>query len=231
MATAYSELLRRVYIGFPRTDGEAVIAVEQAMKDAVQAIGSLEEANTLLETDITSAATQVSVKSYHLTDDLLLTRPKDIYSIVLDDDESSKKLEYVNAIELDRTIPYPESRTDKPYTYTRFGDYVELFPIPDAIYSLKIRYSKWPVVFTSITELSPYPEQWDHIIVFLTKDIANAYLNGDYISAGSKASEYLKLGMMESKYKPDNRMVAKPFNPSGSGYVGEYWKDPFIKRS
>jgi hypothetical protein len=230
VATAYSELFRRVFIGFPRTDGEAVIAVEQGLKDAIQAIASLEEATTLLETDITSSATQVDLKEYHLVNDLLLTRPKDIYSIRLDDDSNSRKLEYITSQNLDEVLPYPENTTSKPIMYTRFGDYIELFPIPDAVYSLKIRYSKWPVTYTNLTELSPYGTQWDHIIVFLAKDIANSYLNGDYISAGARAGEYLKLGMMESKYKPDNKMVARPFNASGEKrFLNNYYEDPFVK--
>jgi hypothetical protein len=233
VATAYSELIRRVYIGFPRTDGEANLSIKQSINDAIQAISCLEEASSLLTTDLTSASTVDGIKSYHKTTgtyNLGLTRPKDIYSIRLEDTTSSRKLIYVPYSELDQTIPYPEGTSEgKSNWYTEFGDYIEFIPIPDAAYNLYIRYSQYPVALSADTDQSPFGIEWDHIIVFLSKDIANAYLNGEYINAALKANEYLKLGISEKRNKPDHRLIAQPFNPLGSGYIGEYYKDPFIK--
>lgn len=233
MAIQFSEIIRRVYIGFPRTDGEAHLAIKQAINDSLQAIATLEEASSLLSTNTTSASTADGTKSYHLTSGLNLTRPKDIYSIRLEDTSNSRKLIYVPHQELDAVIPYPETHSeDKPKWYTTFGDYVEFFPIPDAIYNLWIRYSQWPVALSEDTDVSPYGTEWDHAIVFLAKDLANAYLNGEYVSASSRAGEYVKLNIKEGKTKPDHILVARPFNSSGE-QVGfnEPWKDPFMKRS
>jgi hypothetical protein len=230
VATTFSELLRRVYLGFPRTDGEAILVIKQAMNDAIQAIASLEDSKSLLVTDTTTADTVDGQKAYHLTTHLLLTRPKDIYSIRLEDTSNSRKLIYVPHNEVDTTIPYPEQNSEGvPKWYTEFGDYIELIPIPDAAYDLYIRYSQWPDVLSADTDESPYGTSWDHVIVFLTKDIANAYLNGDYVSPAQKAIDYLKLGIKAQNKNPDHILVARPFDPEGRTVISNYWEDPFTK--
>lgn len=230
MGTQYSELIRRCLIGFPRTDGEAILAIQQSINDSIQAIAALEEASSLLVTTETAADTVDGTKSYTLTT-LGLTRPKNIYSIRLEDTTNSRKLKYVNPQHLDEEIPYPEGQSEgKPLWYTQFGDTIELFPIPDAAYDIWIRYSQWPVALADGTDESPYGAEWDYIIVFLAKDIANAYLNGEYIVATDRAAQYLKLGMKAAREKPDSKMVARPFNAAGdSKVIGNYYEDPFIK--
>ena len=229
MGTQYSELQRRVFIGFPRTDGEAILAIKQAINDAVQAIAGLSEASSLLKVDVTNAKTAVSTKSYNRVTDWLLTRPKDIYSIRLIDAGNSRKLTYTPQSDIDLIIPYPEQNsTGIPKWYTPFGDNTELLPIPDAIYNLTVRYSQWPAPLISETDESPYGAEWDSAIVFISKDIANAYLNGEYVSASQKASEFIQLNKKAANNNPDQRLIAKPFNPSENHLGSEnYWENPF----
>jgi len=233
VATAFSEFQRRVFIGFPRTDGEAYIAVKQAINDAIMALVSTGEVDSLLTTDTSTAATVDGQKSYHITTGLSLTRPRDIFSIILHDDSNSRKLVWVAPRELDLKIPYPERFGEgRPKWYTRFGNYIELIRIPDAAYTLYIRYSQWPAALTTDASESPFGAEWDHIITFLAKDIANAYLSGQYLNFTDRAIAYLKLGLAEAITKPDEGMTARPFDPcSEYTSIGETWKDPFFKRS
>ena len=229
MGITYKELIRRTFLGFPRTDGEAFLVVKQSINDAIKTIANLEEASSLLTTITTSADTVDGQKSYHLTTDLLLTRPKTIYSIRLEDGSNSRKLRYIPHQELDRRIPYPENETEeKPIYYTVFGDYIELYPIPDAAYDIWIRYSQYPAELTSDTDESPYGNEWDTTIVFLSKDIANAYLNGEYLSPGKRLSDLLKANIKNAITQPDRKLIARPFGEEGK-VTSEYWKDPFIK--
>jgi hypothetical protein len=212
VATTFKELKRRVFIGFPRVDGEAVLAVGQAINDSIKIISSLEEIGAQLVTDTTSADTVASQKTYHVNTDFNLTRPQDIHGIRLIDGSSSVDLIWVPHKEVDRKIPYPEiNSTGRSKWYTTFGDYIEMFPIPDTAYNLTIRYSQWPNVLSSDTDESPFGTEWDHVLVFMSKDIANAYLNGDYNSAESRAYQFLNVARKATK-NPNNTFFARPFN-------------------
>lgn len=231
MATTFSEIQRRVFIGFPRTDGEAILAVQQSINDVIKIVASMEDAESLLTTDTTNAHTAISTKSYDVTVTWGLTRPKDIHDIRLISGSESRSLVYVPHKDVDKVIPYPEQNTtSKSIWYTTFGSYAELFPIPDAIYDLTIRYSQWPAALTSGTDYLPYEVEWDHIIVFLAKDLANAYLNGNYIQASQKAYDFLKLGIKAANGKPDALLFATGFQSQrqGNNSLNNYWKDPFV---
>lgn len=231
MATTFKEIQRRVFIGFPRTDGEAILAIQQAINDVVKMIASLEDADSLLVTDTTTAHTADGTKSYHLTSTWALTRPKDIHSIRLISGSESRKLTYVPHADVDRIIPYPEQNSEgKSLWYTTFGEYAELFPIPDAIYDLSIRYSRWPALLTAGTDYIPYGEEWDLTIVFLAKDLANAYLNGDYLSAAQKAGAFLSLNIKAAEGGADKLLTASGFLVKGdSTNLNNYYEDPFVK--
>ena len=231
MAITYDELIRRVFTGFPRTDGEAYLAIKQSINDSLIALVSTGNFDTLLERDTTNAETVGGVKTYHIEDDLGLTRPKDIDSIVLSSEGQSRKLIYVPPKELDSKIPYPERFSEgKSRWYTQYGKNIELFRIPNDAYSLYIRYSKWPAPLSDGTDESPLDTQYDHLIVFLSKDIANAYLNGEYINFTERTAAFIKLAKDENETRPDQTLVAKPFEMSPHETVGEPWLNPFVKR-
>jgi hypothetical protein len=230
VGSRYDALVKRVFIGFPRADGEAFLAIKQSINDALTALVSTGRFDGLLKKDTTGAKTVADKKIYHLTEDLGLSYLKDIESIVLSAEGNSRKLTWVDPRELDEKIPYPERfGTGKPRWYTRYGDNIELIRIPNKEYPLHIRYSKWPEPLIKDEDVSPLGTQWDHILVFLAKDIANAYLNGEYINFLAKAGEYLKIGLSESRTRPDEALIAEPFSPTPASAVGEYWKNPFVK--
>jgi len=229
MGTTLAEFRRRVLIGFPRSDGEAVLAVEEGINAAVKALVSLNDFDEMLTLDSTSASTVTDQQRYHLTTDLLLTRPKDIYSIRCMDEGDSRKLIYVSPRELDTKIPYPEQfGTGRPKWYTVFGLYIELFRIPDAAYDLYIRYSQWPDVMTDDTDECVLTHV-DESIIMLAKDVANSYLNGEYLNIASKAMEYVKMGVKEERTRPDQDLYAKPYCAGGSLPLGEWWTNPFAR--
>lgn len=78
------------------------------------------------------------------------TRMKDLYSATVQDGARSRKLIYVHARNFDREVPRPATYTENiPDWYVDYGSTFELFPIPDAVYSLKIRCSVHPADFAS----------------------------------------------------------------------------------
>ena len=233
MNTNFQELKRKVFLGFPYTGGEANIAVEQAINDALKAIAMVQDFDELIVTDTTNALTVDGQKTYNWETDWLLTRPKQIYSIRLMSTTESRKLIWIPSQELDSILPYAESLAENKSTHYTQGagsGNFELIPIPDAAYSLYIRYSQWPAVLTDDGDTTPYTNL-DQQTIFLAKDIANAYLSGSYFDFAERAKGYLTAGIKEDLTKPDQLRVAKPFSSRPYYPTGEYWQYPFIRRN
>ena len=131
------------------------------------------ELNVLYE----SAATVADVARYPLTtgtNNLGLTTPKDISSIRLIDDQNSRTLVRWSQRKFDRYFPYPTNYTTaRPNIYIRWGNYVELFKIPDDAYTLYIRYPQWPTVFSTGSQTSDFDNK-DQLVI--TGGILETYL-------------------------------------------------------
>lgn len=116
----------------------------------------------------TSAATVEDVKRYPLvtgTNNLGLTRPKDISSIRLIDSENSRTLHRWSQRKFDRKYPRPANyTTGRPRIYIRDGNNIEVFRIPNDAYTLHIRYPQWPTAFSSGSQTSDY-ENKDELLV------------------------------------------------------------------
>lgn len=133
-----------------------------------------------LEGKKTDSATVADVKTYPLetgTNNLGLTNVKDIRSIVLVDGtntERSRKLRFLHYRQYDDRFPRPENYpTEIPSIYTREGTNVELFRIPNKVYTLVIRYCKWPTVFSTGSQTSDFSNK-DELIV--TAGVLETYL-------------------------------------------------------
>lgn len=232
MGTTYTELIRQVMQRLsPKVEGEAYLAARQGINDAHKMIAATKDFDELMAWDTTHASTVVYQSSYHITTDLALVRPKDIYSIRYMDTDNSRKLTYVPFRELDTKIPYTAiTGYNKPSWYTTRGLYVELYPIPDEAKSLYIMHSQWPAVLSNDSDETPY-NNIDHVIVALATDISKAILEGgDTIDWFTRAQKYLGLAISEETTRPDRTQVAQPFNPGSNFPVGEYWYNPFIKK-
>ncbi len=229
MGTTLDTLRGRVLLGFPRADGEAIVAIEQAINDSIQIFAQMEDFDEMLTKDTTSADTVDGTATYHLTSAWGLTRPKDILSMILEDTTDSVKLKYMPHREFDSKFPYPATYSeDRPTIYTRRGLTIELFRIPDAAYDVHITYSQFPAALTSGSAECTLLN-FDTQIVFLAKDIASAYLSGNYTDFQTRAREILKVGMAQRRTKTDNTLMAKPFVAGSEPYLSEYYADPMVK--
>jgi len=211
-----------------RTDGEAVLAVEQGINDAVQIFAQMESFDEMLTVDTTSADTVDGTKSYHLITAWGLTRPKNILTLRIEDTSLSTKLTYMPMAEFDKKFPYPETYSeDRPTIYTRRGMSVELFRIPDAAYDVHVVYNQFPAELTADTDECVLLN-FDAQITFLAKDIANAYLSGNYSDFQTRAREILRAGISGRRDRPDHILVAKPFIADKTSYPSDYWADPMF---
>jgi hypothetical protein len=171
---------------------------------------------------------------YHIEDDLSLTRPKDVYSMRLVDGTNSRKLDYVPSQRFDSEYPYPAILgTQRPVKYTTRGRYVELLPMPDDVYPLYVQYSQWPAAanYANANDTTPFTNI-DYVIVSLATEMALASLEGGGGNWHERARQLLGIATMEETTRPDQRHVARPFNPAGeSRATGEYWLSPWVKSS
>lgn len=122
----------------------------------------------------------------------MLGRYRKIYSIrLLADNVQSRKLTKILTKEFDQEIPEPEFYSRRtPSRYIMWGkDQMELFPVPDIIYSMRIRFSRWPIVVTDANDGDFLDlENVDDLIIHLSL----SYL---FLSFGNieKSNEYYRI--------------------------------------
>ena len=230
MGTTLAELRRKVLMGYEDVTGSDILIAEEAINQACHAMAEINNFEELLVTDLTNAKTVIDQKRYHLVTDWLLTRPKDILSIVLHDDFNSRKLSFMPTQHVDTILPYPEGiTTGKPSVYNKQGDYVDLFILPDAVYDLYIRYYQWPLVLVNDSDECSYTNQ-DSLVIAIARDIFIALRSKLPLDTIMKAKMYMKTALGDDRVDPDEMPVARGFNSSGKvRYTGEYWNNPFIR--
>ena len=230
MATTYEEFIRRVMINLqPRVDGTAMLAAREAINDAHYVIACAKDFDDLMVLDKDHADTVDGQKSYHLEDDLKLTRPKDIYSIRLMDEDNSRKLAYIPFRELDDKVPYTEQTGEgRPSWYTQRGNSIELYRIPDDAYDLYIQHSQWPTVLSGDDDETDYTNI-DFAIVSLSSEMAIASLEGGTSNWLQRATSLLGIATNEERARPDRFLIAQPFRATSPGPPGAYWNNPWVK--
>lgn len=185
------------------------------------------ELNVLL----TTATTATDVKRYPLssgTNNLGLTRPKDIQSIRLIDAENSRKLERWSYRKFDRWYPRPENYTSgRPRIYARHGNFVEMFRIPNDAYTLWIRYPQWPLDLTGATQTSDY-ENKDQLLI--TVGVLETYLAlEEYADARVWYERFL--GQLRDAAHAEGDVdwepEAEPHGARRDYRSGEPWIDPY----
>jgi hypothetical protein len=215
MGTTRGELKRKVLMGIKDLGGEDMLMAEEAINMACYAIAMVHNFGELTVMDRTNCHTADGTKNYSLTTALLLTRPKDIISIVLHDDNQSRKLTYKTPQWIDSNYPYPEAIGEgRPEIYTQRVDQLELIPIPDAIYDLYVNYAQWPLALTADTTECSYTNK-DFVVVGLARDIFLAMRGGIPLDPVAKAKGYMDTAMRDDRSGPDALPVAQGFQSSG----------------
>ena len=162
------------------------------------------------------------------------TRMKDLYSVTVQDGARSRKLVYVNARDFDTVVPRPATYTeDLPSWYVDYHSTFELFPIPDAIYSLVIRCSVYAIDFANDAAVS----------ALLRKDallcgIATVF--GFWSLRELEDAAYWGTQVVPPLYEAsltgdhsgeDWTPVARGFSTQQSTVQGEWWTNPFVGRN
>jgi hypothetical protein len=180
-----------------------------------------------------SAATVASVSRYPLvsgTNNVGLVRPKDIQSIRLIDGQNSRILTRKSQRWFDQKFPLVTNYADgRPYIYTRWGDNIELFRRPDAVYTLYIRYPQWPADVTIGSATSGFDEHKDQLLI--CGSILEGYIHfEEYESAKEWLQKFLGLlqDAVHAEGDVDWEPQAEAFSLNKGGHIsGEPWIDPY----
>ena len=179
---------------------------------------------------ITTATTLADVKRYPLTtgtNNFGMNRVKDVSSIRLDDSENSRKLDRWSYRKFDEHYPRPENyATLRPSIYVRWGNFLELFRIPNDTYSLKIRYPQWAQDFSSGDQTSDFQDK-DQLII--TAGIMETYLA---LEEYADAQVYFQkmLGQLKDAVRAEGDVDWEPEAETMGAMrytSGEYWLDPY----
>lgn len=174
-----------------------------------------------------NASTVINQKEYALPSDC-----KYIETIRLIDGANSRYLIAVDSREFDQKIPYPEqSTTGRPDWYVEWESIFELYRIPNAVYTMLMRYWKWQDEIT-LDATSPEIAHSDDIIVQAL--VAEIWKNTEELTKEATAHAAL-IQMLYAhkgveKMHPDFEPKAKAFQGGAKGFVAEEgWKNPFLK--
>jgi hypothetical protein len=162
------------------------------------------------------------------------TRMKDLYSMKVLDGARSRKLTYVHPRNFDRTIPRPATYSENlPEWYVDYSTTFELFPIPDAVYSLVIRCSVYPADFASDATESSLLRK-DAVMCGIATVFGFWSLREleDATYWGQQVVPPLYEASLTSDHSGEDwTPVARGFQSQATALTGQWWTNPFTGRS
>lgn len=161
---------------------------------------------------------------------------RNIYTLKLEDGLNSRKVQCILPWQFDGKIPLPSAMTtQRSWFYVPYKDTgtFELFPIPDGVYTLRLRYSYYPSDFTSSTATSQYTNCDDALIAYATsmvfswlqelKDAATWKAKGDEI-----VDQVQELSNEEKQFIDWAPIYEGYTVQSDQAFVGDYTNNPFV---
>lgn len=161
-------------------------------------------------------------------------RVRVVYSVRVIDATSttrSRKLIRKHWRTWDRAITFaPAFSRNLPSHYTMFRDTVEIFPLPDATYTLRLRYSLWPIDIneTSVTE-TELEGQEDLLILKTSANLEES------LGLAEKGARFLalydkQLARVIDEEQEDPDIEYGEFDDATTRHGDpDYWVDPFVR--
>lgn len=165
--------------------------------------------------------------------DKFLAEPSNIrkiYTLRLIDDSNSRYLMGKPQKAFDKMIPLPSRFAEgRPSIYTRWAGNFEFYKVPDAIYSLELRYTKWATAFTTAADIVSDLSEKDDALIMLA--VSWGFLTLKNIDDATKYwriyKDMINNAAMEDVERPD--IDIKPEGISSSAMNNNNpWENPFI---
>jgi len=156
-------------------------------------------------------------------------RVKDILSVVIENGTSSSRLKRYLHRDLMKYHPYPEGESsNQPRIYTRVGNTLWLFPVPNDTYDIHTIHSKWPTRASGDSSYSDY-DFLDDVIVAAT---AFEYFN--HLQEDEQAAYWDKVFKMKLKETVNSIIHPTDWESEGRAFnstvlmPGDFWNNPLI---
>jgi len=154
----------------------------------------------------------------------------EIITIRAVDGTSSRKLTLVLPHVFDKAVPYPEGESeDRPSFYIPRGNSFDLFPIPDAVYTVQCHVNILPTIVTTTADLISFEPNKDEVVVAGMTYRGFRYIQM-YEDAAYWKKEYQDLfatAVEMNENMPDWEPMGRGFDTDGV-ISGNYWEKPFI---
>ncbi len=158
---------------------------------------------------------------------------RDAYSFrLITNDGKSKKLIFRTPRQFDELHPEPEYfARDTPSIYTKYGNTIEMYPVPDTAYPVRVRATIWPTTLTDANPTSLLDRKDDLIISLTTAWLF--YLQRNPEEAGRWLRVFkddLLAALKEQSEIPDLDVLSDFEAAIKHGRnTGEWWNDPFVR--
>ena len=164
------------------------------------------------------------------------TRMKDLYTATVQDGSSSAKMIYVPARSFDVIVPRAVANSEgKPVYYVDYGSSFELYPIPDAVYTINLRFSRYPEELALDADESDMLRKDALITAMATtfgfwslREVEDAaYWGGELVPPLYDAS------LMSDHNAEDWVPIMRGFGGGGNSVpmIGDWWTNPFMGRA
>lgn len=164
---------------------------------------------------------------------------RSIYSIVYKQDSRARahKLEYVQQRAWDQLVPYGYDLLTGVVThYTIWYDgneklNIEWYKVPDAPFTIEMRYSAYPNELSNETGKSEYIKKDDLIIARATATMFRSRgALEDAAMWDGEANRLLRAAVLDDMRKPDYQPRPRGASDANSNQIN-YWQDPFVKEN
>lgn len=196
--------------------------IDKAINIAQQRIARAHKFDALYgSTDLSTTASTATLSLSSITN---LDK---IFSVVLLDSTSSRRLQSIPNRLWDKAIATLQSTTEaRPRYYSRWGDgSLELLPTPDAVYTVRIKYSTWPSDLTDDNTTTALSNKEDIIIEYALHHLHKTL--GNQETAEMYFRNYRNL--LKEAIQDDETEFDTVYAPGVQEIPTDYWKDPFIK--
>lgn len=149
--------------------------------------------------------------------------------VVKDAETTGYNMEKLSTQRRDTIFPYTSTEhVGRPVYYSVWGSYIELYPYPDADYTIYGRVSVWPAKVTTNSSSTGLGQEWDDAVEeYATADCFAKLQQTEDASLWFDAfAETYAHTIATLAYEPDWKPSS---GMTDSAHVSEPWNDPFVR--
>lgn len=207
-------------------------------QERITRINQWEELERVFDNTLAITSDARDDKQFELPDDTntdTAVNIRDAYSFrLITNDGKSKKLVYRTPRAFDELHPEPEYfARNTPAFYTKYANTIEMYPVPDIAYPVRVRATIWPVTLTEVAT-SQLDHKDDLLISLSLAWMFHLQRNTEESLEWLKTfTAGLRAALKEEGEKPDLDILShfEAGFKSGSANIGDWWNNPFMREA